>query len=135
MTDLIIELKHTLIVKHILDLLILNPDCQPVLSDGVCLLHLAIVVGHKLEKSDYCLHQVMAIPVSRVETLIFYIFFSGVSENRFFTQTNNFRFIAMPSKMTRKGAYLTFLGGHIFPLPTSYSGKQKMAIYQPLSLK
>ena len=52
MTDLMIEQKHNLIVKYILDLLMQTTSFQPLLSDGVCLLHLSIVVGHKLEKSD-----------------------------------------------------------------------------------
>ena len=52
MTDLKIGEKHNLIVKYILDILIQTTSFQPLLSDGVCLLHLSIVVGHKLEKSD-----------------------------------------------------------------------------------
>ena len=52
MTNLIIEKKHNLIAKNILDVLMQTTSFQPLLSDGVCILHLAIVVGHKLEKSD-----------------------------------------------------------------------------------
>eukprot|EP00092_Neocalanus_flemingeri_P006138 GFUD01006609.1.p1 GENE.GFUD01006609.1~~GFUD01006609.1.p1 ORF type:complete len:663 (+),score=138.53 GFUD01006609.1:264-1991(+) len=52
MTDLIIEPKHKVIVQHILNLLIQKTECKPLLKDGVCLLHLAVVVGHMLEKSD-----------------------------------------------------------------------------------
>ena len=52
MTDLMIEQKHNLIVKYILDLLMQTTSFQPLLSDGVCLLHLSIVLWHKMEKSD-----------------------------------------------------------------------------------
>jgi hypothetical protein len=52
MPELVISAKHTGIVRHILDILIQAPTFHPVLRDGVCLLHLAVLVGHKFEKSD-----------------------------------------------------------------------------------
>jgi len=52
MSELVIEPKHTVIVRCILYRLIQKPACHPQLDDGVSLLHLTIIAGHMYEKTD-----------------------------------------------------------------------------------
>ena len=52
MTDLVIAQRHRGVVRYMLDILLQASSFQPVLRDGVCLLHLAVIAGHKLEKPD-----------------------------------------------------------------------------------
>jgi hypothetical protein len=52
MSELVVKPKHSLVVKYIPNKLIETENCNPLLDDGVSLLHLIIVVGHMYEKFD-----------------------------------------------------------------------------------
>eukprot|EP00092_Neocalanus_flemingeri_P036938 GFUD01040211.1.p1 GENE.GFUD01040211.1~~GFUD01040211.1.p1 ORF type:complete len:677 (+),score=156.40 GFUD01040211.1:62-2032(+) len=79
MTELIIEPSHTIIVKYILDKLIQRPMCEPLLNDGVSLLHLAIIVGHMYEKLDESVDLITNYAINNPENVNFICPWTGKS--------------------------------------------------------
>lgn len=79
MSELVIEPKHTIIVKYILFRLIQKPNCHPQLNDGVSLLHLIIIVGHMYEKTDESVDLITHYAANNPESVNFICPWTGKS--------------------------------------------------------
>jgi len=79
MTELVIEPKHTIIVRLILYRLIKKPNFELQLNDGVALLHLTIIVGHMYEKADESVDLINHYTINNPESVHFVCPWTGKS--------------------------------------------------------
>ena len=79
MSELVVKPKHSLVVKYILNKLIETENCNPLLDDGVSLLHLIIVVGHMYEKFDESINLIAKYVVNNPAKVNFTCPWTGMS--------------------------------------------------------